>query len=98
VFYLGDLTEHQECYYQIRSHHFLYYPFYDSDQKKADHVIDIPIDHALLQDGHVYKSCGYMRRQVVDIKIQRVITEYRAEILEDQNGNQTVGYICSLKL
>jgi hypothetical protein len=31
-----------------------------------------------------------MRRQVVDIKIQRVITEYRAEILEDQNGNQTV--------
>jgi exosome complex RNA-binding protein Csl4 len=45
VFYLGDLTDHQECYYQIR---------------------------------------------VVDIKIQRVITEYRAEILEDQNGNQTV--------
>jgi predicted PP-loop superfamily ATPase len=31
-----------------------------------------------------------MRRQVVDIKIQRVITEDRAEILEDQNGNQTV--------
>jgi transposase len=28
--------------------------------------------------------------QVVDIKIQRAITEYRAEILEDQNGNQTV--------
>jgi hypothetical protein len=27
-----------------------------------------------------------MRRQVVDIKIQRVITEYRAEILEDQSG------------
>jgi hypothetical protein len=26
----------------------------------------------------------------IDIKIQRVITEYRAEILEDQNGNQTV--------
>jgi predicted ABC-class ATPase len=24
VFYLGDLTDHQECYYQIRSHHFLY--------------------------------------------------------------------------
>jgi hypothetical protein len=29
-----------------------------------------------------YKSCGYMRRQVVDIKIQRVITEYRAETLK----------------
>jgi hypothetical protein len=54
--------------------------------ENPDHVIDIPIDHALLQDGHVYKSYGYMRRQVVDIKIQRVITEYRAEILEDQNG------------
>jgi transposase len=53
--------------------------------ENPDHVIDILIDHALLQDGHVYKSCGYMRRQVVDIKIQRVITEYRAEILEDQN-------------
>ena len=58
--------------------------------ENPDHVIDIPIDDALLQDGHVYKSCGYMRRQVVDIKIQRVITEYRAEILEDQNGNQIV--------
>jgi hypothetical protein len=29
--------------------------------ENPDHVIDIPIDHALLQDGHVYKSCGYMR-------------------------------------
>jgi hypothetical protein len=33
--------------------------------ENPDHVIDIPIDHALLQDGHVYKSYGYMRRQVV---------------------------------
>ncbi len=58
--------------------------------ENPDHVIDIPIDDVLLQYGHVYKSCGYMRRQVVDIKIQRVITEYRAEILEDQNGNQII--------
>jgi transposase len=61
--------------------------------ENPDHVIDIPIDHVLLQDGYVYKSCGYMRRQVVDIKIQRVITEYRAEILEDQNGNQNINLV-----
>jgi len=58
--------------------------------ENPDHVINISVDHALMQDGQVYKSCGYMRRQVVDIKIQRVITEYRAEILEDQDGNQLI--------
>jgi hypothetical protein len=66
--------------------------------ENPDHVIDIPIDHALLQDGHVYKSCGYMCRQVVDIKIQRVITEYRAEILEDQKeGGMLLLLLSSVK-
>lgn len=55
-----------------------------------DHVINVPVDHALMQSGEVYKNAGYLRRQVVDITIQRVITEYRAEILEDQQGNQLI--------
>ncbi|GAG70072.1 unnamed protein product, partial [marine sediment metagenome] len=58
--------------------------------ERPNHVINLSVDHALMRDGHAYKSCGYLRRQVVDIKIQRVITEYRAEILEDQDGNQLV--------
>ena len=58
--------------------------------ENPDQVINIPVDHALMQSGEVYKNAGYQRRQVVDITIQRVVTEYRAEILEDQEGNQLI--------
>ena len=37
-----------------------------------------------------YKKVGYESRQVFDIEISRVVTEYRAEILEDSKGNQFV--------
>ena len=58
--------------------------------ENPDRVIDIPVDHSLMQNGQVYKDAGYLRHQVVDITIQRVVTEYRAEILEDQDGNQLI--------
>lgn len=37
-----------------------------------------------------YRDVGYESRQVFDINITRVVTEYRAQILEDQNGNRFV--------
>ena len=37
-----------------------------------------------------YKKVGYESRQVFDIEISRVVTEYQAEILEDSNGNHFV--------
>lgn len=37
-----------------------------------------------------YKVVGYEARQVFDIKIARVVTEYRAEIVEGAEGNRIV--------
>lgn len=37
-----------------------------------------------------YKVVGYEARQVFDIKILRIVTEYRAEIGEDAEGNRIV--------
>ena len=48
-------------------------------------VKDIPVDQTTLPEG-TYTVVGYERRQVVDIKISRFITEYRAQILETENG------------
>ncbi len=35
-----------------------------------------------------YKDGGYESRQVIDIEISRIVTEYRAQILEDANGKR----------
>ena len=47
------------------------------------------MDRRTLPDGD-YKTVGYDSRQVHDVEISVVITEYRAEILEDRHGNQYV--------
>jgi len=60
--------------------------------KKADcpdRIETISIDKRTLPKGK-YKDIGFESRQVFDIEINRVITEYRAQILEDENGNRFV--------
>jgi transposase len=53
-------------------------------------IIDpIPIDRRTLPAGR-YHEVGYESRQVFDIDISRVVTEYRAQVLEDDNGNRYV--------
>ena len=37
-----------------------------------------------------YREAGYESRQVFDMNISRVVTEYRAQILEDQDGTRFV--------
>ena len=54
-----------------------------------DKVKEIKVDRSKLPPGQ-YKDVGYESRQVFDIDISRVVTEYRAQILEDANGNQFV--------
>ena len=49
-----------------------------------DCIEEIKLDRSTLPDGQ-YKDAGYEARQVVDIDILRVVTEYRAQVLEDEN-------------
>jgi transposase len=59
-------------------------PFPDPDLIKV-----IPVDRSTLPQGN-YRSVGFDTRQVVDLDISRFVTEWRAEILEDQNGKRYV--------
>ena len=54
-----------------------------------DKVELIKIDRRALPPGK-YRQVGFDTRQVFDIDISRVVTEYRAQILEDDNGNRFV--------
>ena len=55
--------------------------------ENPDKVVEISIDQSSLPKGE-YKAVGHESRQVYDVEISVVITEYRAEILEDQDGIQ----------
>lgn len=56
---------------------------------EPDKVEVIKVDRRKLPLGE-YKEAGYESRQVFDIEILRVVTEYQAEILEDTKGKQFV--------
>ena len=54
-----------------------------------DEIEDIKLDRRTLPPER-YKEVGYESRQVFGIEISRVVTEYRAQILEDSKGNRFV--------
>lgn len=54
-----------------------------------DKVTPILIDTSTLPMGN-YHDAGVERRQVFDIRISRIITEYQAQILENELGQQFV--------
>jgi transposase len=54
-----------------------------------DRVEEIEIDRRKLPPGQ-YHHVGYETRQVFDIDISRIVTEYRAQILENEKGQQFV--------
>ena len=54
-----------------------------------DVIEKIEIDQRKLPPGK-YKTVGFESRQVFDIQITPVVTEYQAQILEDENGNRFV--------
>jgi transposase len=55
-----------------------------------DEVEVLEIDRRSLPKGPRYREAGYESRQVIDIDISRFVTEYRAQILEDNQGNRFV--------
>ena len=54
-----------------------------------DEIEVIKVDRSGLPAGK-YRQVGFESRQVFDIDISRVVTEYRAQILEDDKGNRFV--------
>ena len=54
-----------------------------------DRVKEIKVDRRKLPAGQ-YRQVGFESRQVFDIDISRLVTEYRAQILEDEKGHRFV--------
>jgi transposase len=52
-----------------------------------DVIKELLVDQSKLPPGK-YKAVGFEARQVVDIEISKVVTEYRAEIVVDEHGNK----------
>jgi transposase len=53
--------------------------------KPEENPDKIVIDKRTLPLGN-YHEAGYESRQVVEIKISRFVTEYRVQVLENENG------------
>lgn len=54
-----------------------------------DEVELLNLDRRTLPRGNWHEA-GYERRQVIDLRIQRHVTEYRAQILENEHGQRYV--------
>ena len=54
-----------------------------------DHVAVIKVDRSTLPKGE-YRDVGFETRQVFDIDIARFVTEYQAQILENEQGQRFV--------
>jgi len=54
-----------------------------------DEIEYLPLDRHKLPKGR-YTEIGVEKRQVIDIEFHRVITEYQAQVLQDQNGKRFV--------
>src|SRR5262249_33901739 len=54
-----------------------------------DEIIDIKIDKTTLPKGK-YRDIGFEARQVIDFVISKIVTEYRAQILEGSTGKHYV--------
>jgi transposase len=50
-----------------------------------DEIVVIPVDRKTLPKGKYHEE-GYIARQIINIRISRFVTEYRAQILLDVNG------------
>jgi transposase len=55
--------------------------------EKPDKIVPVRIDRRSLPAGE-WKEAGWEKRQVIDVNIQRVVTEYRAEIVENERGER----------
>ena len=57
--------------------------------QEPDEIISIKLDKRTLPRGE-YIDVGFEKRQVIDLEISRIVTEYRAQILENAAGKRFV--------
>jgi len=57
---------------------------------EPDEIVTRRVDRRPLPSGRTYHRVGVEKRQVQDIVIQAVVTEYHAEVLEDDQGQRHV--------
>jgi transposase len=57
--------------------------------EEPDEIKTIAIDRRTLPKGH-YSEDGYEVRQIIDLHIERVVTEYRAQVLKNETGKRFV--------
>lgn len=58
--------------------------------KEPDEIEKIDIDKRTLPRGKTYQEVGFEKRQVFDIYVSRLVTEYQAQVLEDETGKRYV--------
>jgi hypothetical protein len=58
--------------------------------EEPDEVQELPVDRGTLPPGRSYREAGFEWRQVIDLDISSFVTEYRAQILEDDRGERHV--------
>lgn len=56
--------------------------------ENPDKIVDLKVNKKNLPKGEVFKEAGFEARQVIDIKITKTITEYRAHILKGKGGKR----------
>ena len=56
--------------------------------ENPDEIVDLKIKPKSLPSGRTFKDVGFEKRQVINIKFSKIVIEYRAQILEDEKGNQ----------
>lgn len=56
--------------------------------ENPDKIVDLKVNRKDLPKGEKLTEAGFEARQVINIKITKVITEYRAHILKDKKGNR----------
>jgi transposase len=54
-----------------------------------DEIKVLPVDRSTLPPGN-YRDVGFESRQVIDLDIRTVVTEYRAQVLENEQGKRFV--------
>jgi len=55
-----------------------------------DVVKELKVNRHTLPKGRIYKEFGYEARQVIDLDISRIVTEFQAQVLKDEHGNRFV--------